>query len=70
MSNGKFSLTIDNMTHAAFTENPAQEVADILRRAADRLERGDTSGNAHDFNGVPTGKWSYQAPTKEDDDNG
>lgn len=54
----KFRLTVD-LSNAAFTENP-DELAEILRSVADRVERGGDEGKPMDSNGNTVGAWSIR----------
>jgi hypothetical protein len=63
MSTPEFSLQF-RMNNSAFAEDPAFEVARILREIADKVERGDgfIIGDAHmrpicDFNGNRIGEY-------------
>ncbi len=52
----RFTLTID-CDNAAFEEQPAQELARILRDVAARIERGTDCGTVHDINGNTVGRF-------------
>lgn len=68
----KFELTIDDLGNAAF-DGPAErldEVARILRHAADEVEAGKGNAYLYDVNGNKVGSWSldpWQAPDDDDD---
>ena len=51
-----FTVTIET-DNEAFSRNKGREVARILRRIAERLERGEDSGKAMDLNGNSVGKF-------------
>lgn len=53
----EFQLTIQTDNAAFGQHNDAHEIARILRAVADRLEQGDTGGNARDYNGNSVGEW-------------
>ena len=58
----EFKLAIES-GNAAFTTDPDEEVARILRTTAERLGDGEHYGNIHDANGNRVG--SYEL--REDD---
>lgn len=45
--------------NAAFGENPAEEMARILRDIAERIEQGQENGKARDINGNSIGSWWF-----------
>ena len=51
-----FYLNIET-DNAAFTDAPEAEIARILRRIAERVERGEQSGGILDVNGNGIGDW-------------
>ena len=52
-----FYLNIET-DNAAFTDDaPEAEIARILRRIAERVERGEQSGDIMDVNGNRVGAW-------------
>jgi len=51
-------LEIDNVSNAAFEDRPECEVAEVLRRVADKIEQHHTSGYCRDSNGNKVGRWS------------
>ncbi len=46
------------MEDAAFDEAPGKEAARILRKAADRIEQGETDGKLLDANGNTVGRFT------------
>lgn len=58
-----FKLEIET-GNAAFDRGPDREVAAMLRRLADRLESGETSGGLMDSNGNRVGSFSLEHPEK------
>lgn len=52
-----FILEIDNTANAAFEDRPECEVAEILRRVADKIEQGYAYGFCLDSNGNKVGEW-------------
>jgi hypothetical protein len=52
----RFELTVD-MSNAAFEEQPAAELAGILRGIARSVERGWCGGPIHDSNGNEVGSF-------------
>ena len=52
----RFELSVDT-GNAAFDPAPGDELARILRRVADELEDGHTSGTVRDHNGNTVGRW-------------
>lgn len=64
-----FTAKVD-MNNAAFEENP-EELSDILRRIADNVADGCTSGYPRDLNGNSVGYWEIvkdEAPSGLDED--
>lgn len=51
-----FTLKI-RTTNDAFAEDPEREVAALLRKYADRVEAGQSSGTILDTNGATVGEW-------------
>lgn len=54
-----FTLKIDT-DNAAFSEDPGYEVASILKKIVQKLERGETEGVAMDTNGNKVGRWELE----------
>lgn len=55
-----FKLTIKT-DNAAFADgNLENEIARILRKVAERIERGDTSGSTFDLNGNKVGSFELK----------
>jgi hypothetical protein len=54
-----FTLTIDNLGNAVFSDDPQAEVARILRELAEKLEDGVEFGNIKDLNGNTVGSFSF-----------
>ena len=54
-----FTLQIET-GNAAFDESPASELARILRKAADRIEAGQSEGYLFDHNGNRCGTYSIK----------
>lgn len=52
----KLSVLLETNNNNAFAEQPEQEVARILREAADRIERGDGDFSLKDINGNQCGE--------------
>ena len=57
----EFRLTILS-SGAALVEWPRDEVARLLRDAAESVDEGADSGTLRDFNGNAVGTWSLQVP--------
>lgn len=55
----KFTLEI-NSDNAAFADDPAGEIARILRAVAQTVERGREEGPAVDVNGNRVGVWRIE----------
>jgi hypothetical protein len=53
----QFTMTPLACDNAAFEEQPATELARILRHIARAIERGDFQGQAVDANGNTVGSW-------------
>lgn len=53
----QFTMTPLACDNAAFEEQPAAELARILRHIARAVERGDFQGQAVDANGNTVGSW-------------
>lgn len=51
-----FTLTMAT-ENAAFEDMPEYEVARILRKVADQIEDGDTTGRVRDINGNTVGAY-------------
>jgi hypothetical protein len=43
-------------TTPAFTENPERQLAEVLRRLADRIEQQDPAQEVYDLRGTPCGR--------------
>lgn len=52
----KFTIHMDSNNNDAFVNQPEQEVARILREAADRIERGEGNFRLNDINGNKCGE--------------
>jgi hypothetical protein len=61
-----FSIRIDT-DNAAFSANPAEEIARILGVIAEQVENGYQQGLAFDYNGNRVGQWSG-VPEPEDEE--
>lgn len=61
----KFQLTINCDNAAFFVDDDLQgeEIARILREAADKLEHGHAAGPLYDVNGNRVGSFNYSAET-------
>lgn len=53
----KFNLSID-CDNAVFEDQPATEIARILRSVAHRVTTGGIGGNVRDLNGNTVGGWA------------
>ena len=57
-----FILKIDSLGNAAFSDQPNEEIARILREAAKNIESGLTNGVVRDGNGNKVGTWEINLP--------
>lgn len=56
----RFMLNIE--THnVALTEDGEWELSRLLRKTADAIENGRTSGPLIDYNGATVGTWTYES---------
>lgn len=63
MDDDRILIVRINTENAAFDDEPATELARILRDLADKAERGDIPNayaNVHDINGNVVGVWALK----------
>ncbi len=69
MNDGYLILSIDNMGNAAFAGGECdEEVARILRKAADNIELGLQNFRLCDYNGNTVGRCEYEPAEEEEEE--
>lgn len=67
MSKSGLTLEIESFDNEAFADNPHEEVARILREAADSIASGKEIGVLRDLNGNRVGSWALTLPESDQD---
>ena len=57
-----FTLNIETHSAAIAEDDRELEIARILRKTAERVENGQTSGTLLDINGASVGTWEMDLP--------
>lgn len=65
MTNIEMELKIKS-SNSAFTDNPQEEIARLLRHTANRIESGVEEGKLMDVNGNKVGEWWMDIEREEE----
>lgn len=66
----KYGLMVDinNIGHAAFDDNPREELARLLDETAKKVREGQTDGWLRDLNGNTVGDWGLELPDDDEEE--